>query len=229
MKYSVIKYLTLCSAVLYFSNMVHADDNQDIIEICENHNHYISDWVNARADNESKDTQKQKLIDDLTGVANKSSFNQGAVNQIQTTYFDILDKIYQDKPVQLFDPNYIEYVDNLEQQAQSDCVRRLQAFNQQHQQNRFKSVMVIAECGYGCFQRKLEIEKAQAPIYAIINNNSNSSSISGDDIAGSYRYTLHFRDNRMCFGNFTVNNSDKQITLHINQRDCNLNSVYRYP
>lgn len=227
-----IKLLMILSITLYLSNMAHANDDDSIVEICEHQSHRISSWVSARADNESKSVQRQKMIDDFVDIANKSSFNKGAVHELQTAYFGVLDKIYQDKPMKLDNPNYVDYVDNLEQQAQNDCVRRLQAYNRQHkEQNRFKTVMVQAECGYGCFQKDLKVEKIQAPIYTTINNDfHNTSHISGDDVAGRYRYHLYFRDSiNICSGAFDVRNSDKQITLYINQRNCNLDNVYRYP
>lgn len=227
-----IKLLMILSITLYLSNMAHANDDDSIVEICEHQSHRISSWVSARADNESKSVQRQKMIDDFVDIANKSSFNKGAVHELQTAYFGVLDKIYQDKPMQLNNPKYIDYVEKLEEQAQSDCIRRLQVVNNQYKdQNRFKTVMVQAECGYGCFQKDFNVEKAQAPISVTIDNNFNNASyINGSDVAGSYRYNLYFRDSiNICSGVFDVRNSDRQIILHINQRNCNVDNIYRYP
>lgn len=226
-----IKSLAILSIMLYFSNMAYANDD-DIIKICEHQSHRISSWVDARADNESKSAQKQKMIDDFADIANKSAFSKTAINELQTAYFGVLDKIYQDKPVRLDNPKYIDYVEKLEEQAQSDCIRRLQAVNRQYQeQNHSKTVMVQAECGYGCFQKDLDVEKVQAPISAWIDNNFNRTShISGSDVAGRYRYYLYFKDSiNICSGTFDVRNSDRKITLYINQRNCNVDNIYRYP
>lgn len=232
MKGLAVKLFLIVSVILSFSNVVYADDDGDIAEICEGQSYRISSWVNARAGNESKSVQRQKMVDDFADIANQSAFRKTAINELQTAYFSVLDKIYQDKPMKLDNPKYIDYVEKLEEQAQSDCIRRLQVVNNQYKdQNRFKTVVVQAECGYGCFQKDFNVEKAQAPISVTIDNNFNNASyINGSDVAGSYRYNLYFKDSiNICSGAFDVRNSDRQITLYINQRNCNVDNIYRYP
>lgn len=228
---SQIKYFACLLPFLVTQN-AYADHTADIKKVCETTaNNYVAEFIRERATNKDKQVLKKEFS---TSIWEGKSSDNFVTTGLESTFFASIDTIYSNKPVSLTDPEYIEYVDNMEQVAISDCVRHLQAIVQEYKRNerlRFKNVAVTTDCGYGCYLKDIDIQKQQAPIRAIIDNNSyHSSYISGETVAGRYYYDLYFKDNSMpCSGSFEVKDTDKQITLYVNKRDCNLTNIYRYP
>lgn len=225
---SQIKYVAYALPFLFAQN-AYADHTTDFKEVCENvASNYISEFIHERANNKDKQSLKAEFSQNIRkGIESDNLLIDG----IENAFLSSIDTIYSNNPVSLVDPEYIGYVDDMEQSTISDCVKRLQIIERQYEKNRFKNVVVTTDCGYGCYLKDIDIQKQQAPIRAIIDNNSyHSSYISGETVAGRYYYDLYFKDNSMpCSGSFEVKDTDKQITLYVNKRDCNLTNIYRYP
>lgn len=215
----------------------HADSiTNNINKVCESHVSIIYDWASEKS-NTNKKSQQQKLDDYFSSNFNNNSQTQLIAKEVKDALTIALDKIYQKDFPSIQSLDYLVYLDALEQDTQADCIKRLTALTnrlKQEQLNKTNNgVQVDAKCfnSFGCYAR-VSVENTNPHQHgSYIHNFSSHAYIAGNNIAGRYRYHISFDDKKAqyCTGSFDVYAGNKQITLHINKNNCNLNNIHRYP